>query len=82
MVKELTSYLDRQLFNDSQHGFHKGRTCVSQLLEHDQRILEALESNKAVDVVYFDFAKAFDKVEHAILLTKLKNMRISRKVLC
>ena len=35
-----------------------------------------------MDVVYLDFAKAFDKVDHAILLTKLNKMGISWKVLC
>ena len=83
VVKELTKYLNSaKLFNDGQHGFRKGRSCVSQLLEHHQRILEALESDKAVDVVYLDFAKAFDRVDHTILLTKLKSMGISGKVLC
>ena len=45
-------------------------------------ILEPLESDKAVDVVYLDFAKAFDRVDHSLLLAKLKNVGGSGKVLC
>ena len=54
---------------------------MSQLLERHQKILDALESDKNVDFVYLDFTKTFDKVDHSILLTELKNMGISGKVL-
>ena len=73
VTKALTKYLEStDLFNQSQHGFRQGRSCLSQLLEHQQKILHALEQNMAVDVVYLDFAKAFDKVDYGILINKLK----------
>ena len=65
------------LFNDSQHGFRTGRSCLSQLLDHYQTILSKLEEGKDVDVIYLDFAKAFDKVDHGILIQKLKRLGIS-----
>ena len=37
-----------------------------------KKILEELEKSNNVDVIYLDFAKAFDKVDHGILLNKLK----------
>lgn len=40
-------------------------------------MLTSLENNKDVDVVYPDFAKAFDKVDHGILLHKLRRIGIS-----
>ena len=58
--------------NPKQHGFLSGRSCRSQLLEHHNKILEELEKSNIVDVIYFGFAKAVDKVDHGILLNKLK----------
>ena len=53
-----------------------GRSCLSQLLEHHNKILEELEKSINVDVIYLDFAKAFDKVDHGILLNKLKKSQL------
>ena len=69
------------LFNPNQHGFRRGRSCLSQLIEHQHRILKGLEINKFVDVIYMDFEKAFDKVDHSILLRKLSKIGIKGKLL-
>ena len=58
--------------NSKQHGFRSGRSCLSQLLEDHNKILEELEKSNNVDVIYLDLAKAFDKVDYGILLNKLK----------
>ena len=65
--------------NPKQHGFRSGRSCLSQLLEHHKILLE-LEKSNNVDVIYLDFAKAFDKVDHGILLNKLKKIGINGKI--
>lgn len=65
---------DHNLFNANQHGFRKGRSCLSQLLVHYEQILSALENDKDVDVVYLDFSKAFDKVDFEVLLKKIKQL--------
>ncbi|KAK3867823.1 hypothetical protein Pcinc_026748 [Petrolisthes cinctipes] len=63
LVKKLMAYMDKHsLFNDGQHGFRPGRSCVSQLMQHYQEIIKALENGSGVDVVYLDFSKAFDKM--------------------
>ena len=81
LKKEVVSHLEtNKLFNPSQHGFRTGRSCLSQLLEHFYQILECLESGSNVDVVYLDFAKAFDKVDHQIALAKLKSLGITGHV--
>ena len=66
--------------NPKQHGFRSVRSCLSQLLEHHNKILEELEKSNNVDVIYLDFAKAFDKVDHGILLNKLKKIGINGKI--
>ena len=82
VVKNLTSYLnDLNLFTQQQHGFRSGRSCLSQLLEYHQKILAMLESRADLDVVYFDFARAFDKVDYGVLLSKPRSIGISGLVL-
>ena len=53
---------------------------MSQLLAHYDFILNLVEEGANCDVVYLDFAKAFDKVDHKILCRKLKKAKIGGKV--
>ena len=71
---------DQNLFNESQHGFRSGRSCLSQLLEQYDLILDILEDGANADVVYLDFAKAFDKVNHTIVLQKINKMGIKGNI--
>ena len=68
------------LFNSNQHGFRAGRSCLSQLLEQFDMILDILDTGANADVVYLDFAKAFDKVDHKIVLSKMRSMGITGKI--
>ena len=78
IVRQITSFLEKNdKMNPHQHGFRAGRSCLSQLLGHYEKILEVLEHNKNADVVYLDFRAAFDKVDHGILLHKLRQVGIS-----
>ena len=62
--KYIVEYMEKyELFNPGQHGFRFGRSCLSQLLNHYEAILHMLENGYDVDVIYLDFAKAFDKVD-------------------
>ena len=68
------------LINETQHGFVPGRSTQSQLLAHYKDIYEALEEGVRVDTVFLDFAKAFDKVDHNILMRKVIKHKIKGKV--
>ena len=68
-------------FNKNQHGFRKGRSCLTQLLAHHDNIINLLEEGQNVDVIYLDFAKAFDKVDHQIVLEKVQKLGIQGKLL-
>lgn len=60
------------LLSESQYGFISGRSTTLQLLKVMEDWSEAIDSGDQVDVVYFDFAKAFDSVPHRRLLAKLE----------
>ena len=77
---KLVNHMERNnLFNKSQHGFVSGRSCTTQLLEFMEEATQALDRGD-VDVIYLDFAKAFDKVPHKRLLKKLSGYGIKGKV--
>lgn len=62
---------DQNILCPEQHGFRKGRSCETQLLGLVDEITYDLERGKQTDLVIMDFAKAFDKVSHSLLLHKL-----------
>ena len=79
--KHIVNHLETtNAFNPSQHGFRSGRSCLSQLLAHYDRILSELERGYNVDVIYLDFAKAFDKLDFNVTLSKLKMLGIDGKI--
>jgi len=65
----------------SQHGFTSGRSTITNLLTFQEYVLSAFRSGHQVDSLYIDFAKAFDKVDHGILVAKLKAKGISGPLL-
>lgn len=80
--KHIVDYLDQNhLFNPSQHGFRSGiSSCLSQLIAHYDKVLSILEKGSNVDVIYLDFAKAFDKLDLNITLKKLKHLGVDGKI--
>lgn len=65
----------------SQHGFLRGRSTVSNLSCFSNYVLEHMEGGGQVDVIYTDFEKAFDRVDHDILLMKLHALGIQGDLL-
>ena len=59
------------VLSDSRHGFLKNKSTTTHLLECCLDWNIALRSKKAVDIIYLDFAKAFDSVVHKKLIAKL-----------
>ena len=66
-----------QLISVNQHGFMRNRSIVTNLLGYTSVVLDSLEKGAQVDVIYYDFAKAFDCVDHSILISKLNKMGVS-----
>ena len=82
LLSNISKVLERLIFNNIskfvfqsispvQFGFIQGRSTTQQLLSFLSFIYEAISHGHQTDVVYLDFRKAFDMVQHSRLLTKL-----------
>ena len=62
---QMRNYLNKyKLIEGSQHGFTKGSSCLINLLEFYEAVSDWVDEGIAVDIVYLDLKKAFDKVPH------------------
>ncbi|CAM4600474.1 unnamed protein product, partial [Lepidochelys olivacea] len=72
---------EHKLLGKSQHGFCKGKSFRTNLLEFFERVNKHVDKGDPVDIVYLDFQKVFDKVPHQRLLCKLSCHVIRGKIL-
>ena len=58
------------LIGDSQHGFRNKRSCLTILFDFFAQVIDTYDTdnNKAVDLVYLDFQKTFDKAPYERLM--------------
>ena len=74
---------ENQGMRPSQHGFMKGRSCLTNLISFYDQVTHLVEEGKAVDAVYLDLlSKAFDTVPPSILLEKLAAHGLEGCTLC
>ena len=79
---DIVAHLQRhKLIKRSQHGFMKAKSCTTNLISFLNKMTEALDEGEDADVIFLDFAKAFDKVPTQRLLKKLEAHGIRGKVL-
>ena len=77
----LQSFFARaNMLTSNQYGFQRNSSTLTNLIRTYDFVLEELDNGRCVDVVYLDFSKAFDKVQHRILLGKLISYGINSYV--
>ena len=78
MLNHLTR---NNLIATEQHGFLPGKSCITNLLLFMDSLTQARDSGLITDSIFFDFAKAFDKVPHQPLIHKLQEYGITGNIL-
>ena len=72
--------LQHSMLSPAQHGFLKNRSCLTNLLCFLDEVTRRLDEVKQVEVCYLDFSKAFDSVNHRLLLRKMETFGISGQI--
>jgi len=73
----LTGFLDRfNILNNRQFGFRKHHSTIHAMINLLDTCLDGLNNKLSVGGVFLDISKAFDSVDHTILLNKLEHYGI------
>ena len=77
----LAYFSSNSLLHSSQSGFQPNHSCETSLLQMINKWLDAINSSQMIGMVMIDFRKAFDLVDHTLLLKKLKYYKISEETI-
>ena len=69
------------IFSNKQFGFIKGRSTSLQLLQILDKWTELLKNGGQIDVIYTDLEKAFDKIPHKMLISKLSSYGLNKEII-
>ena len=67
-------------YSDCQYGFHKHRSCVTQLLHVVEYLSDMFDNDNPYDIIYLDLKKAYDQVSYKRLAVKLESYGITSKL--
>ena len=77
IIYDMLSHQISSILSPKQHGFRKSFSTITNILELTTRVNEGFVNQQQTDVIYTDFSKAFDKVNHNLLLYKLDKIGFS-----
>ena len=69
---------NREVIQENQHGFTKGRSCITNLVTFYDGVAALMDKAKASDVIYLEVSKVFDMVPHNIFVSRLERYAFDR----
>ena len=78
ILSQLCTFIESStIYNTTQSGFRKGHSTTTMLLKMRDDIRKAMNKSEVTLSVLIDYSKAFDTIDHCILLEKLQKMNFS-----
>ncbi|KAJ7403652.1 laforin isoform X2 [Pitangus sulphuratus] len=72
---------DNTVIGHSQHGFMRGKSCLSKLISVYDKVTHLVDQGKPADVIFLDSSKAFNTVPHRILLDKMSSTQLDKHIM-
>ena len=77
IYKSVYAYLNNNsLIHENQSGFRQNHSCHTALIQMVDNLLSNINLNEFTGILFVDFAKAFDVIDHSLLLRKLELYRL------
>ena len=82
ILQQLCNYIEtNNLYCSTQSGFRKGHSTSTLLLKLRDDIIKAMKKSEITLTILIDFSKAFDTIDHGVLLNKLHQLNFSRNAI-
>ena len=81
IVAKQLQWISSSLISVKQNGFYKNRSTLTNLMEYYCYLNDAFSRKSQIDSLYADFSKAFDKVNHRLLIFKMTKLGFSGKTI-
>ena len=82
-LDQLTDYMThKKCLSEHQSGNRKMHSTETLNLLITEKILKSMDDKELVAIVLLDLSKAFDSIDHALLLEKLKMLNVSDEAIC
>jgi hypothetical protein len=80
MYKRLSNNLETtNHLSDCQHGYTKDRSTQTEILKLTNSIRKSSDSKLKIGIVFIDFQKAFDSIDHSILMKHISELGVKNK---
>ena len=81
ILMQILQHIETSVYNQTQSGFRKGHSTSTILLKLRDAIKQAMNKSEITLAVMIDYSKAFDTIDHSIMVRKLRNLGFGSSVI-